>query len=124
MIHFSGRTKKKKSTTSVTSCTLEEFSNGYQVRLVAYNVSYATEKAKKRATSHKERSDSATIVLERARYYLNHPNEWPEYDIFDNNCEHFAFFCKTGSMDNPNGQIGVIGRNAPLSKGICLNLVD
>lgn len=39
--------------------------------------------------------DSPDVVIKRAESKLNTPG----YNIFDNNCEHFTFWCKTG--ENP-----------------------
>ena len=98
VIHFSQT--QVQSRCSITSCTLEEFCKGSQLRLVAYNVSVAEMLVKRRGTCHTEKSDTTEKVLDRARYYLNHPNEWPQYDLISNNCEHFAFYCKTGKRNN------------------------
>lgn len=35
-------------------------------------------------------------VVERARQELNDPQEWQTFDLTNNNCEHFATYCKTG----------------------------
>ena len=105
VIHFSGR-RKEKSTTRISSCTLKEFCKGEELHLVAYNVNYHTVKLKFRGTCHTEKSDRAAIVLNRARYYLKHPEEWPPYNLINNNCENFAFYCKTWKRNNPNGQAG------------------
>ena len=48
-----------------------------------------------------------------ACYYLKHPDEWGEYNLVFNNCEHFATYCATGKKSS--GQVqgtvaaGVIG---------------
>ena len=36
-------------------------------------------------------------------YYLKNEDEWGEYKIVFNNCEHFASFCATG--ENKSGQV-------------------
>ena len=35
-------------------------------------------------------------IVEKAYYYYKNPDEWGEYDILSNNCEHFATYCATG----------------------------
>ena len=35
-------------------------------------------------------------IVETAEYYLKNEEEWGEYCLFDNNCEHFATYCATG----------------------------
>ena len=48
-----------------------------------------------------------------ACYYFKHPDEWGEYNMIVNNCEHFATYCATGKKSS--GQVqktvaaGVIG---------------
>ena len=42
VIHLSGRSRSKKSDAKVRTCTLDEFLDGGQLRLVAYGVSYLT----------------------------------------------------------------------------------
>ena len=90
----------------ITSCTLEEFSHGSQLYLVAYNVSYVVVKLKRRGTCHTEQSKYGDKVLARARFYLDNPHEWRDYHLFSNNCENFAFYCKTAKRNNPDGQCG------------------
>ena len=38
-----------------------------------------------------------------ARYYFKHPDEWGEYSLVFNNCEHFATYCATGNKSS--GQV-------------------
>ena len=42
-------------------------------------------------------------IVEKARYYLKNPEEWGEYNLVFNNCEHFATYCATGKKKS--GQI-------------------
>ena len=104
VVHFTG--PKKKSSVRISRDTLKEFSEGAQVRLVAYGISSAMVDWSRRGTCHKEDSDRVEIVLRRAKHYLEHPDDWPAYHVIKNNCEHFAFFCKTGKFENPEGQAG------------------
>lgn len=62
--------------------------------------------------------DLPDIVIQRAESQINKPG----YNLFDNNCEHFAFWCKTGKnpkshqVDNAKGYVSgglnVIGAGA------------
>ena len=42
--------------------------------------------------------------MEKARYYLKNPEEWEEYSLVFNNCEHFATFCATGEKSSAQVQ--------------------
>lgn len=33
-------------------------------------------------------------VIKTAKRLKENPNEWGEYNLFKNNCEHFATYCK------------------------------
>lgn len=55
--------------------SLEEFAQGYEIQVMKYG-----------------RCFPPAIVIRRAQGRLGENN----YDLFDNNCEHFARWCKTG----------------------------
>ena len=93
VIHVSGKTK---ASAQVKSCDLKEFLCGCQLRLVAYSSSEARRKYKMNSTCYCTKSRPASEVVATAKHYLEHPNEWGEYNLVRNNCEHFAFYCKTG----------------------------
>lgn len=38
-------------------------------------------------------------VVEYAKEMLKNPRKWGPYNLFSNNCEHFATRCKTGIAD-------------------------
>lgn len=86
-----------KLTATVQVCTLDEFLNGNQLRLVAYGVDLASCVVKKSGSCHLSKSRSADKVLPTAEYYLEYPQEWGPYNVITNNCEHFAYYCKTGT---------------------------
>lgn len=80
----------------VHSCSLAEFCDGSDVRLVAYNYG----KSLKLGFSYhviEAMPPSETVKL--AKYYRDYPDKWKDYDLKDNNCEVFACFCKTGRLD-------------------------
>ena len=93
VIHVSGKTKE---TAQVKSCELEEFLWGSPLRLVAYGSSENSRAYKMNSTSYCTKSQPASEVVATAQHYLKHPNEWGGYSLVRNNCEHFAFYCKTG----------------------------
>ena len=53
-------------------------------------------------------SDPADIVVHRAKYLLE--NGFGCYNVFKNNCEHFAIYCKTGKIDVHKRTIGHSGQ--------------
>ena len=92
VIHFSGKTKWD---SKVRECTLEEFLNGGQVELVKYHVPRCERSAKKAGSCHTSRCRGADRVIKTANRLLKDPASWDEYSLLLNNCEHFAYFCKT-----------------------------
>ena len=63
-----------------------------------------------------ERMDSLDVVLERARSRVGSGG----YDLFGNNCEHFAVWCKTGSpistqVDSAIDAARPVVRNLPVA---------
>ncbi|KAL5201357.1 hypothetical protein ABZP36_035711 [Zizania latifolia] len=53
-------------------------------------------------------SDSPEVVVHRAMYLLQ--NGFGNYDIFENNCEDFALYCKTGLLPVEEPGIGTSGQ--------------
>ena len=98
VIHLSGARgqSKSKSTARVRESTLDEFLDGNQLRLVAYGVKSSTREIKRKGTCHVRSSRSVEKILETAEYYLQNPHQWDSYHLINNNCEHFAYYCKTG----------------------------
>ena len=98
VIHFSNEERKEKKTARVCFCSLDEFTDGKQLRLVAYNVELRSKVLKivKRESAHMRESKPAHEVIETAKYYCENPEKWGEYKLTGNNCESFATFCKTG----------------------------
>ena len=48
--------------------------------------------------------------MQTAQYYVLHPEEWEDYHVLWNNCEHFAVFCKTGKkFDHVSRSIPFLG---------------
>ena len=62
-----------------------------------------------RYSSQLERSK----IVEKAYYYYKNQNQWGEYCVVSNNCEHFATYCATGERSSVQVQgtvaAGVIG---------------
>lgn len=74
VIHYTGEPGKK-SDASIKRTSMEEFLNGGEFEIVRYS----------------ECLDNETVIL-RAAQLVGERN----YDIFFNNCEHFATYCKLG----------------------------
>ena len=105
VIHVSGFGKRK-GTLQIRSCNLEEFLCGRQLRLVSYGSSEARRAYKMHSTCYCTESRQASKVVATAQYYLKHPNEWGDYNLVRNNCEHFAFYCKTGIQYSDQTGVG------------------
>ena len=86
----------KSSSASIIATDLDTFLKGSTLRLVAYNVSTVSKLLKEQGTTHTVKSRNVDVVVETAEYYLEHPDEFGKYDLITNNCEHFAYHCKTG----------------------------
>ncbi|KAH3736333.1 hypothetical protein DPMN_042896 [Dreissena polymorpha] len=46
-------------------------------------------------------------VVQRALEVINNPKTWGCYNLINNNCEHFATYCKTGLRWSPQGDTDV-----------------
>ncbi|XP_011097994.1 uncharacterized protein LOC105176787 [Sesamum indicum] len=94
----------------ISSC-LECFLSGGDLYLFQYNVSPATFLAKARGgTCTLAKSDPPEDVLYRAEYLLE--NGFGGYNIFKNNCEDFAIYCKTGLLIFTTVSVGRSGQAA------------
>ncbi|KAI9100264.1 hypothetical protein K1719_024482 [Acacia pycnantha] len=92
----------------VYSC-LDCFLFGGHLYRFEYGVSRAFFTAKARGgTCTLAPSDPPKDVLPRARYLLE--NGFGVYNLFKNNCEDFAIYCKTGLLVIPNISVGRSGQ--------------
>ena len=84
----------------IKSTTLANFLYGASLCLVSYGTS-KTKKIFTLVTSavHIVKAMPPSETIKLAKYFLNHPEEWGNYHLKDNNCETFATFCKTGLMN-------------------------
>lgn len=99
VIHFSGKDDsifEGKSSAMVKKTSLSDFCKGSEIRLAAYDCWRMTKIMKRAATCFVEKSRPAEQVIATAYKYLNNPETWPKYDVDENNCADFAYFCKTG----------------------------
>ena len=99
VIHFSnpyGSKLSSKNGARICSCSLEDFLDGKQLRLVSYNVGVVTAYVKRWGTTHAWVARDPEDVVNTAVYYLENPSEWENYNLLFNNCETFAVYCKTG----------------------------
>ena len=105
VIHFDapyGETKSKYSA-MIRSCSLSSFLKGDQLRLVSYDEPFLLKAVKKSESCHCIKSRPAAEVISTAKHLLKNPHKWDEYNVVDNNCESFAYYCKTG-LSNYSGQ--------------------
>jgi hypothetical protein len=102
VIHFSGAfldQGKSAESARIQSCSLDEFSEGAQVRLAAYGTSYLLDFIRKLSVvenTNPVECRPAEEVIKVAKYYCQHPDLWDTYHLEKNNCETFAVYCKTG----------------------------
>lgn len=101
--------QKKFDSPSIRSCTLEEFLEGAQLRLVAYDASFLEARFKRGEAVHTMKCDPASVVIGRAKYYLDNPEEWADYNLVLNNCETFAVYCKTNVRISKQTFRGIVG---------------
>ena len=119
VIHFDappGGTKCRSSAT-IRSCSLSSFLDGNQLRLVSYDEPFLFKVLKKSESSHCIESRPAEDVISTAKYYLNNPHMWDDYSAYDNNCESFAFYCKTELPDFTGQGARLKGLNVPKAIG-------
>ena len=118
IIHFSGPSKRD---AKISAATLDEFCCGGTIRLVAYDISRNSLDylLKRPGTVHCRKSLVPEEVVNTATRWLNHPELWNQYDLVSNNCEDFAYFCKTGHHMYREGQAAVLKiSQASQTKGI------
>ena len=97
VIHFCGPKGGKKKDVTIRSCTLEEFMGvSVFIHLVAYDASPLATFTKTTLSYNQRKSRPAEEVIEKAKYYLEHPEEYTKYNLFRNNCETFVIYCKVG----------------------------
>ncbi|CAH2066012.1 unnamed protein product [Thlaspi arvense] len=91
----------------VTSSCLDCFLGGGNLYRYEYNVSKAALLAKVRGgTCTTATSDPPEDVLYRADFLLRE-NGFGVYDLFENNCETFAIYCKTGLVSCEKNRLGI-----------------
>ena len=104
VIHFAGRddcsSKRAKDGAIIQKSTLADFSQGSEIRLVAYDVPWLTALIKSGPSVKRYKSDPPEEVIARAKEYASHPDMWGNYNVVLNNCETFAVYCKTGIPRN------------------------
>ncbi|XP_077235621.1 protein LEAD-SENSITIVE 1-like [Tasmannia lanceolata] len=100
----------------VSSSCLDCFLSGGVLYRFEYSVNPALFLAKARGgTCTLAVSDSDEIVVHRATQLLN--NGFGCYNVFKNNCEDFAIYCKTGLLVVYEGTIGRSGQAASIIGG-------
>lgn len=112
----------EKSSAMIHSCSLSDFLNGSDLRLVVYDATIISKLFKRQGTTHCFESREPERVVETANFYKNNPIAWEDYHLLFNNCETFAFYCKTGLKFNPASQLStykpVFSQIADVAEGI------
>ncbi|KAL8546103.1 hypothetical protein ACS0TY_005994 [Phlomoides rotata] len=99
----SNRGFKKGERSGVTTSCLNCFIGNGSLYRFEYGVSKCVFIAKIRGgTCTTAKSDPPEAVIHRAMYLLR--NGFVKYDLFTNNCEDFALYCKTGLLVYGHGQ--------------------
>ncbi|TYJ24086.1 hypothetical protein E1A91_A08G237000v1 [Gossypium mustelinum] len=75
------------------------FLDGDTLQIYEYGVTYPEFSKRKRGTCCPRYSRPPHLVISAATDFLER-NGFGPYDMFTNNCEHFAVCCKTGSADS------------------------
>ncbi|PIA61174.1 hypothetical protein AQUCO_00300595v1 [Aquilegia coerulea] len=102
---LSGKTRKKENQCEncghdpnlkqgVIKTCIDCFLSGHDLNRFEYGVSFAHFCFKLPGTCTTNQSEPVDIVISRATELLNNQG-FGEYDLFENNCECFAIFCKT-----------------------------
>ncbi|KAF3433968.1 hypothetical protein FNV43_RR25071 [Rhamnella rubrinervis] len=81
----------------VVSCSLQEFLSGGDLYIFEYGVNALFFLIKRSGTCTRAYSDPPEQVLYRASFLL--ADGFGDYDLSNNNCEDFAFYCKTELLD-------------------------
>ena len=108
VVHFTGTGGglNSKSTAAITKSPLKDFKGwSHMLRLVCYGADIKEMKRKYSGTTQTLESLPSQVVVATAEYYAEHPSEWSDYNLIDNNCEMFALYCKTGIKITGRSQI-------------------
>ncbi|WOL04260.1 hypothetical protein Cni_G12981 [Canna indica] len=109
----------------VISTCLDCFRGGnYKLRRFEYGICRREFLLRRGGTCSMLHADSDHLVVHRATYLLR--NGYPTYNLFTNNCENFARYCKTGfvpKMQTPIGQVNAI-RVAFIPPPITINYIN
>ncbi|CAD6245747.1 unnamed protein product [Miscanthus lutarioriparius] len=97
---------------------LDCFLRGGALHRFEYGVPAAAFLAKLRGgTCTTARADPSDAAVRRAMHLLQ--NGFGDYDVFENNCEDFALYCKTGLLPaDDDGGIGMIGRSGQAASAV------
>ncbi|XP_062195109.1 protein LEAD-SENSITIVE 1-like [Phragmites australis] len=96
---------------------LDCFLRGGALHLFEYGVPPAVFLAKLRGgTCTTARADAPDAAVHRAMRLLQ--NGFGDYDVFENNCEDFALYCKTGLLPAGDDEPGGIGRSGQAASAI------
>ncbi|OMO68568.1 hypothetical protein COLO4_29574 [Corchorus olitorius] len=106
VIHFTRLPLKEDD--GVVSSSLDSFLAGGNLYRCEYAVSPAFLVVKRGGTCTVAVSDPDDVVVHRAEYLLE--NGFGCYNLFKNNCENFAIYCKTGLVVVDRATVGQSGQ--------------
>ncbi|KAF3433970.1 hypothetical protein FNV43_RR25073 [Rhamnella rubrinervis] len=92
----------------VKGCSIEEFLSGGDIYRFEYGVKRAHFLIKRAGTCSRDSSDPPNDVLSRAYGYRE--KRFCDYNLFYNNCEDFAIYCKTGIKTTNRSKPGRSGQ--------------
>ncbi|XP_013615821.1 PREDICTED: uncharacterized protein LOC106322252, partial [Brassica oleracea var. oleracea] len=111
---------KQSNTHGVISSCLDCFLAGGDLLRFEYSVSPALFMSKLRGgTCTTAASDPSEEVISRAEFLLLR-NGFGEYHVFENNCEDFAMYCKTGLVVGRSYVLGRSGQVNSVSAAACV----
>lgn len=86
----------------VTSC-LKCFLKGGTLRRFGYGVGLWERIIAMRGVCSMTKADAVEVVVERASFF-ERKRTFGVYDVIENNCMHFAYYCKTGQIKDGEGR--------------------
>ncbi|KAB2018814.1 hypothetical protein E1A91_D08G258900v1 [Gossypium mustelinum] len=111
VIHLQGKAKKLEPLPECRKCKdkrvqngeiakvcIDCFLRGEKPRIYDYGVPLNEFRFRKRGTCCPHHSKPPHVVISAATYFLEGAS-FGHYDMFNNNCENFAVYCKTGCAD-------------------------
>jgi len=92
---------------SIQRVTLVDFMDGSALKRVVYGRRLVEKVLKRSGSMHLANPDPPDVVVKRALSVINGEEEWGQYHLLKNNCEHFAIWCKTGQLHSNQVPFGL-----------------